>query len=94
MSVEMSYPSRLPGYYQIQVIGKIDPSWSDWLGGMQLISRKEANGMQITTLSGELVDQAALRGLLNRLWDLNLVLISLQQVDPPWIQIQSKENLR
>jgi len=37
--------------------------------------------MQVTILSGEVVDQAALRGLLNRLWDLNLVLRSVQQFD-------------
>ena len=49
---------------------------------MQLVSRKEADGMQVTTLSGVMIDQAALRGLLNRLWDLNLVLRSVQQVDP------------
>ena len=49
---------------------------------MRLVSQKEANGMQVTILSGEIVDQAALRGLLNRLWDLNLVLRSVQQIDP------------
>ena len=38
--------------------------------------------MQVTTLSGLLIDQVALRGLLNRLWDLNLVLRSVQQFDP------------
>jgi hypothetical protein len=63
------------------VEGKIDASWSDWLCGMQLASRKE-HGMQVTTLSGILTDQAALRGLLNRLWDLNLVLRSVQQIVP------------
>jgi hypothetical protein len=68
--------------YQIIVKGKIDADWSDWLEGMQLVSKKEANGIQVTLLRGELPDQAALRGLLNRLWDLNLVLISVQQVYP------------
>jgi len=33
-------------------------------------------------ISGEFPDQAALRGFLNRLWDLNLVLLSMQQLDP------------
>ena len=71
-----------PAFYQITIEGKIDANWSDWLSGMRLVSQKEANGMQVTILSGEVVDQAALRGLLNRLWDLNLVLRSVQQVDP------------
>ena len=68
--------------FQITVEGKIDASWSDWLGGMLLVSRKEADDMIVTTMSGVLTDQAALRGLLNRLWDLNLVLYALQQIDP------------
>jgi hypothetical protein len=71
--------------YQITVEGKIDPSWSDWLAGMQLVSRKEADDMLVTTLSGILTDQAALRGLLNRLWDLNLVVSAVQQVEPATI---------
>jgi hypothetical protein len=82
MSIEMSISPRLSRYYQITIEGKIDPSWSDWLGGMQLVSLKEANGMQVTTLSGVMIDQVALRGLLNRIWDLNLVLRSVQEVDP------------
>jgi hypothetical protein len=82
MFTEMSLPPFATRVYQITVEGKIDESWSDWLGGMQLVLRKEANGMQITILTGVLTDQAALRGVLNRLWDLNLVLRSVQQVDP------------
>ncbi len=75
-------PPRMPSCYKITVEGKIDASWSDWLGGMRLISRKEADDMILTTLSGAVADQAALRGLLNRLWDLNLVVRAVQQVDP------------
>ncbi len=82
MSMEKSLPSRTLRTYRITVEGKIDPSWSDWLGGLQLSSCKEAEDVHITTLSGVQADQAALRGLLNRLWDLNLVLRSVRQVDP------------
>ena len=85
MSTEMSLPPFTSRVYQITVEGKIDESWSDWLGGMQLVLRKEATGMQITILTGVLTDQAALRGVLNRLWDLNLVLRSVQQVNPATI---------
>lgn len=69
--------------YQITVEGKIDASWTDWFGNMQLVSYQQADGIQVTTLSGILRDQAALRGLLNRLWDLNLVVRAVHQVDPP-----------
>jgi hypothetical protein len=82
MSTEMRSFSQTKRYYQITIEGRIDPSWSEWLDDLQLVSRKEANGMVLTTLSGALTDQAALRGLLNRLWDLNLVLYSIQQMDP------------
>jgi hypothetical protein len=71
-----------PKFYQITVEGKIDATWSEWLGGMRTESHKDANGAIITTLSGLLSDQAALRGILNRIWDLNLVLRSVQQFDP------------
>ena len=77
-------------YYHITVEGCIDASWSEWLGRLQLDSLKEENGLIITTLSGELKDQAALRGLMNRMWDLNLVVLSLQQVMDPDL---SRENL-
>ena len=73
---------RLRRFYQVTVEGKIDPSWSDWLDGLQMTSHREADGLLITVLSGLFCDQPALRGLLNRLWDLNLVLRSVQQINP------------
>ena len=82
MPAEKSLPPCKSRFYRITVEGKIGASWSDWLGSMQLFSWQESDGRHITTLSGVLADQAALRGLLIRLWDLNLVLHSLQQGDP------------
>jgi hypothetical protein len=71
-----------PIIYQIKVEGVIDASWSEWLGCIHLKPWKDEKGQAITVISAEFPDQAALRGLLNRLWDLNLVLSSLRQVDP------------
>ena len=88
MSTETNIPSRMSRYYQITVEGNINASWSDWLGSMQLVSWQESDGRHMTTLSGMLADQAALRGLLIRLWDLNLVLSSLQQGDPAKISFK------
>lgn len=82
MSAEKRLLPCITRCYRITVEGKIDPSWSDWLSGIRIVSRKEADERTITTLSGILVDQAALRGLLNRLWDLNLIVRSVEQVDP------------
>ena len=82
MVAEINLPPCTTRCYWITVEGKIDPSWSDWLGGVQLVSRKEVNDMTVTTLSSVLIDQAALRGLLNRLWDLNLVVRSVELAGP------------
>jgi hypothetical protein len=82
MSPRKQYPSKTLRQYQITVEGRIDASWSEWLGGLQIVTYKMANDMEITTLNGEMLDQAFLRGLLNRLWDLNLVLYSVRQFDP------------
>jgi hypothetical protein len=69
-------------HYQIIVEGKIDPGWSDWFHSMTIVSSIEGDGLFSTTLSGTVIDQVALRGLLNRLWDLNLTVCSVQQIDP------------
>jgi hypothetical protein len=57
--------------YEIRVRGRLDESWSDWLNGVTMAFENDARGGGITVLTGHF-DQAALRGLLSRLWDLNL----------------------
>ena len=64
-----------PATYQIQVPGELDESWSDWAGGMTITVEIEGEGPPVTTLTGT-VDQAALQGLLRRLYSLGLPLIS------------------
>jgi hypothetical protein len=63
----------MPEYYEIKVRGHLDLFWSDWLAGMQ-VTLLEGNE---TLLSGTLPDQAALHGLLERIRDLNIPLISV-----------------
>lgn len=60
-------------YYEIKVRGHLDAHWSDWFGGLKLT---HLDGDE-TLLSGPLPDQAALYGLLERVRDLNLTLISV-----------------
>ncbi len=67
-----------PMIYQIRVLGWLDESWSDWLGGMAITFARESDGSVITTLTGEIVDQAALHGVLNLIRDLNIPLLSVQ----------------
>ncbi len=66
----------LPLYYTIKIEGCLDKKWMDWFEGMEMNS--EGN---VTVLKGPVVDQAALHGLLTRVRDLNLVLLSVERVE-------------
>ena len=65
-----------PATYQIKVPGHLGESWSDWAGGMTITVDCEGDGLPVTTLTGT-VDQAALQGLLRRLYSLGLPLLSV-----------------
>ncbi len=62
---------------EITVKGRIDPNWSEWLGGLSLTYTDEDE----TVLRGELPDQAALYGVLARLRDLGLPLVSVRHLE-------------
>ena len=66
--------------YQIRVQGWIGERWADWFDGMTLTYKGTKGDSPITTLTGPVVDQAALRSLLTKIWDLNLTLISVTRV--------------
>ncbi len=68
--------------YQIKAQGLVDPSWSEWFSGMDLVVETGTDGKMVTTLTGPVVDQAALRGIVTRLWDLNLTLVSIARLEP------------
>ena len=70
-----------PAGYQIKVPGHLDESWSEWAGGMTITVESEDDGPPVTTLTGGVADQAALQGLLRRLYSLGLPLISVNRVD-------------
>jgi hypothetical protein len=67
--------------YQIRVQGWIAERWSSWFDGMTIVLESKGDGTPVTTLSGVMSDQAALRGILNQLWNLNLALISVARID-------------
>ena len=69
-----------PATYQIKVPGEIGESWSDWAEGMTIAVESEGDGPPVTILTGTL-DQAALQGLLRRLYSLGLPLISVHCVE-------------
>jgi hypothetical protein len=62
--------------YQIRVQGHLDLKWSDWFDGWTITAR----GDEETLLSGPVVDQAALHGLIQKIADLGLPLISVKRI--------------
>ncbi len=62
--------------YRFRVSGHLDDRWSDWLGGLAI--RREEDGT--TMLVGPVVDQAALHGVIARIRDLGLPLLSVRRV--------------
>jgi hypothetical protein len=70
-------PSQ-PIHYQIRITGHLGYQWTDWFGGLSITL--EDNGD--TLLSGPVVDQAALHGLLRKVRDLGMPLISINRLQP------------
>ncbi len=79
-----------PMIYQIRIKGHLDSQWTDWFEGLSIML--EENGD--TLLSGPVVDQAALHGLLKKVRDLGMPLVSVNQVqfDEPIKITQNKEK--
>ena len=67
-----------PGRYEIRTQGHLDPRWATWFDGLSLT--QDADGT--TVLRGALLDQAALYGVLLKLRDLGLPLLSVTPVTP------------
>ncbi len=67
-----------PGLYEIRIKGHLDDRWSDWFGGLTIMLEEDGN----TLLTGPVVDQAALHGLLKKVRDLGMPLVSVCPVEP------------
>lgn len=68
-----------PTAYLIRVAGRLDAHWSGWFDGLAVTD----GGDGTTSLSGSVADQAQLHGLLAKIRDLGLGLISVETIDPP-----------
>ncbi|MBN2503499.1 MAG: hypothetical protein JXB38_22170 [Anaerolineales bacterium] len=64
--------------YQIQLKGHLAPRWTDWFDGMLITLETDGN----TYLTGPVSDQAALHGLLKKVRDLGLTLLSVERLEP------------
>jgi hypothetical protein len=67
-----------PLVYQIRIKGHLGTQWTDWFGGLTITLEDSGD----TLLSGPVIDQAALHGLLKKVRDLGLPLVSLNYVEP------------
>jgi hypothetical protein len=67
-----------PRVYQIRVAGNLDRKWSDWFDGLTIVP--QAGGDE-TLLTGPIADQAALHGILDKIHDLGLPLLAVQQME-------------
>jgi len=64
--------------YQIRIKGQLDSQWTDWFEGLTITLEEDGD----TLLTGPVVDQAALHGLLKKVRDLGLPLVSVSPVEP------------
>ena len=67
-----------PKVYQIKIKEKIDKEWSKWFEGFEISYQKNKIGEDLTLITGVVSDQAALNGLLNKIWNLNLTILSVE----------------
>jgi hypothetical protein len=70
--------SRQGLIYQIRIAGHLGPAWMDWFDGLAITLEEDGN----TLLTGPVADQAALHGLLKKVRDLGLPLVSVNPVEP------------
>jgi hypothetical protein len=78
MSAMPAGPAYNPGRYEIRLKGHLDSRWTAWFDGLSLTNSSDGT----TIIRGPIADQAALHGLLQKVRDLGLPLVSVTQVQP------------
>ena len=73
--------------YEIRIVGHLDSRWADWFEGLSFAHEDDGT----TILCGPVVDQAALHGLLRRVRDLGLPLVSVTRVEPERAEVAEGE---
>jgi hypothetical protein len=76
-------PFDQPATYCIKVQGRLDPSWANWFRAAAIEVTRGPDQLPVTTLVGEVADQAALYGWLSRLRDLGLPLLLVEYMPVP-----------
>ena len=90
MSNELD-PGTAPGQsmvYQIRIKGHLGREWTNWFGGLTITLEEDGD----TVLTGPVVDQAALHGLLKKVRDLGLPLVSVSSVEPGQADVSNAKS--
>jgi hypothetical protein len=77
-----------PMIYQIRIKGHLGREWTDWFGGLAITALDNGE----TLLTGSVVDQAALHGLLKKVRDLGMPLISVMRVKPGQAEAKARQT--
>ena len=79
---------RQPIVYQIRIKGHLGSQWSDWFEGLSITQEEDGD----TLLTGPVIDDAALHGLLKKVRDLGMPLISVIRLDPDASDVAGQEK--
>ena len=71
-----------PSYYKICVQGKLEARWAEFFEDMQIEVNQAPGKVPVTVLTGSLPDQAAVQGVLQKLYNLGFPLLSVEKLDP------------
>jgi hypothetical protein len=69
-----------PRPYEIQILGELDGRWMEWFDAIEISVTRRLGRLPFTKLHCPEMDQAKLRGMLNKIWDMNLALCSVQPI--------------
>ncbi len=81
-----------PAKYQITIQGREVEGLADWMDELDIRVKPVSRGLTLTLLTGIVRDQAALHGILNRIRDLSIPLLSVELIDPPIIYREDKQD--
>lgn len=83
--------ARVP--FVIQIRGELNGRWSEWFNVVKITVERTDDRPPLTTMHCPAMDQAKLRGVINKIWDMNLTLVSVRQMSGSASFVQSVEAI-
>jgi hypothetical protein len=77
-----------PKTFQIRIKGHLGQQWAGWFDGLTIVLEEDGN----TLLSGPVIDQSALHGILKKIRDLGMPLLAVNQVEPKHVEMKISTN--